>query len=309
MNTAHKSNVNRASLAELHAFVAIADARSFTRAAKALDVSPSALSHTIRALETRLRVTLLARTTRSVAPTEAGQRLLATVRPAFEEIAVGLRTVGELGDAPSGTVRITTFKYAAASVLMPILPRYLAAYPNVRVEIVTEERLVDVVAEGYDAGIRFAEHVDKDMVAVKVGKAGRFAIVGSPSYFAKYPAPRTPSDLLKHRCINWRIGNGRIQPWELERSGRVRNVRVEGPLAFNEAELVLRAALEGLGIAYHYDAEVEAHVKAGRLVPVLREWTPSYPPFQLYYPSRKQVTPALAALIALLREADAPPRA
>jgi len=231
-------------LAELQSFVAIAEARSFTRAAHTLGVSPSALSHSMRALEARLGVSLLARTTRSVAPTQAGLRLLATLRPAFEDISNGLKAVGDLRERPSGTVRITTFRHAAKSVLMPVLPCFFAAHPEVRVEIAVDDHLVDIVAAGYDAGIRWADAVDKDMVAVTVGKPTRLAVVGSPAYFGKHPIPRKPRDLLAHRCMTYRLPSGRIYAIELERNGRIERVKAEGPLIVNDGELALRAALD-----------------------------------------------------------------
>lgn len=244
--------MKRNDLNELHAFVAVADARSFTRAATKLGLSSSALSHAIKALELRHGVQLLARTTRSVAPTVAGDRLLGTLRPALRDIDEGLTALRTLRDKPSGTVRITTFKHAATSVLMPALPEFLARYPDVTVEIDVDVRRTDIVAAKFDAGIRWPDHIDKDMVAVTVGRPLEISIVGAPSYFAKHPAPRTPRDLMKHHCVGYRLPNGALLPFEIERNGRAVHVKTSGPFIANDGELGLRAALDGLGITMYF---------------------------------------------------------
>ena len=293
--------MKRDELNDLQAFVAVADARSFTKAAVKLGISPSALSHAMKALETRLGLQLLARTTRSVAPTVAGERLLATLRPAFRDIDAELTALGTLRDKPSGPVRITTFKHAAMSVIMPVLPGFLDAYPDVSVEVDVDIGLTDIVAQRFDAGIRWPDQIDKDMIAVTVGPPLKVVIVGAPSYFAKYPPPKTPRDLVNHRCFTYRFASGAIHPMELERDGRLFHVKVTGPFIANDGELGLRAALDGIGLTMFYEDEVAPHIEAGRLVSVLVKWSPSSPGYQLYYPRRRHPTPALAALIAAMR--------
>ena len=293
--------MKRDELNDLQAFVAVADARSFTRAAVTLGMSPSALSHALKGLETRLGLQLLARTTRSVAPTVAGERLLATLRPAFRDIDTELTALGTLRDKPSGLVRITTFKHAATSVIMPALPDFFEAYPDVSVEVDIDAGLTDIVAARFDAGIRWPDQVDKDMIAVTVGPPLMVVAVGAPGYFAKHPPPRTPRDLANHRCFSYRLATGAIHALELERDGRTFHVKVTGPFIANDGELGLRAALDGIGITMFYEDEVAPLVDAGRLVRVLEKWSPRSPGYQLYYPRRRHPTPALAALIAALR--------
>lgn len=293
---------------DLQSFVTVAEEKSFTRAATKLGISPSALSHAMRTLEARLGVRLLARTTRSVSTTDAGERLLTTLRPAFEDIATGLSALGALREKPSGNVRITTCKHAASSVLMPVVPAFLDAHPDVRVEIAIDDPLTDIVATRYDAGIRWPDKIEKDMVAVTVGPPIQLAVVGSPAYFAKHPPPKTPRDLQRHRCINYRNpSTGALHSWELERDGRVTHVKVDGQLIGNDGELTLRAAVDGVGLAMYYEDEVAPLVEAGRLMRVLTKWCPPLPGYQLYYPSRRHVPPALAALIAALRKRASPP--
>ena len=294
--------MKRDDLNDLAAFVAVADAMSFTRAASGLGMSPSALSHAMKALEGRLGVRLLARTTRSVRATEAGERLLRTLRPAFGEIGAGLATLGRLRDKPAGTVRLTTFKHAAASVLWPVLPGFLEAHPDVRVEVTIDDGLTDLVAGRYDAGIRWGGKVAGDMVAVRVGPDVRAAVVGSPAYFAGRRAPDTPEGLTGHRCINYRLATaGSLYPWGFENAGRPFQVRVDGPLVFNDGDLILAAALAGQGVAYLYEDQIADHVAEGRLVRVLAEWCPTFPGYYLYHPSRRQTPPALSALVDALR--------
>jgi DNA-binding transcriptional LysR family regulator len=294
--------MKRDDLNDLAAFVMIADERSFTRAAARLGMSPSALSHAMKALEARLGVRLLARTTRSVATTEAGERLLRTLRPAFQDIGAELTALGELRDKPAGTIRITAFKHAAVSVLWPVLPDFLAAYPDVRVEIAVEDGLTDIVAGRFDAGIRFGENVEKDMIAVRISPDIRFSAVGSPAYFANYPPPLVPADLARHHCINYRMAtSGGIYAWEFEEAGRPFQMKVDGPLVFNDGDLMRMAALAGQGIALCYEDEIAEAVADGRLVRVLEAWCPTVPGCYLYYSSRRQTPPALVALIEALR--------
>ena len=292
----------RADLNDLRAFRAVATERNFTRAAAQLGVSPSALSQTLRALEARLGLRLLTRTTRSVAPTEAGERLLRTLGPAFDEIEAALTALGELREKPSGTIRITAAEHAADTVLWPALERLLPAYPDITVEVHVDNTLTDLAAGRYDAGIRMGELVGKDMVAVRIGPELRMAAVGSPAYFARRPAPTTPQELTAHNCINVRLlTHGGIYAWEFEKDGRELRVRVEGPLVFNVAPPMLRAALAGLGLAYLFEDQAQAHVAEGRLLRVLDDWCPPFPGYHLYYPSRRQPTPAFALLVDALR--------
>lgn len=294
--------MKRDELNDLAAFVVVADEMSFTHAASKLGMSPSALSHAMRVLEDRLGLQLLARTTRRVSTTEAGERLLKTLRPAFEDISAELTALGELRDKPAGTVRITTFKHAATSVLLPILPDFLNAHPDIRLEITIDEGLTDIIESRYDAGIRFGEKVAKDMVAVRVSPDVRAAVVGSPTYFADHPLPNTPQDLAEHRCINYRFAtSGGLYLWEFEEAGRSFQVRVEGSLVFNDSDLILAAALTGQGLAYLFEDQITAPVAEGRLIRVLAKWCPPSPGYYLYHPNRRQTPPALAALINALK--------
>ena len=294
--------MRRGDLDDLHAFAAVAEARSFTRAASGLGLSPSALSHAMRALEARLGVRLLARTTRSVRATEAGERLLASLRPALAEIGAGLAALGGAGGGLSGTVRVNAFRHAAAAVVWPALPAFLDAHPGVRVELAVDDGLTDIVAAGFDAGIRFGERVARDMVAVRVGADMRAAVVASPGYLARHAAPATPADLAGHRCINYRLAtSGGLWPWEFVEDGRPVQVRTGGALVLNDSDLLLAAALAGQGLAYLFEDQVAAHCAAGRLARVLEAWCPVFPGYHIYYPSRRHVPPALAALVAALR--------
>jgi DNA-binding transcriptional LysR family regulator len=293
--------MKRDDLYDLAAFAVVAEQGSFTRAAAELGMSQSALSHAMKALEERLGVRLLSRTTRSVSTTEAGEILLRSLRPALADIASGVDAVGALRGKASGTVRITATKHAVATVVMPVLPSFLASYPNIRVDMIIDDNLTDIVAERIDAGIRFGDIVEKDMIAVRIGPDIRTAVVGAPSYFADHPVPRTPRELSGHRCINYRlVRSGGLYAWDFEEKGQPFQVRVEGPLAFNNGDLIREAALAGHGIAYVYDDEVAADVSAGRLTRILEKWCPTYPGYYLYHPSRRQTPPALAALIAAL---------
>jgi DNA-binding transcriptional LysR family regulator len=292
----------RAELNDLQAFLAVARERSFTRAAAKLGVSQSALSQTVRGLEVRLGLRLLTRTTRSLAPTEAGERLLQTLGSALDEIDATLAGLSELREKPSGTIRITTHEHAARAVLWPALLRLLPEYPDIKVELVIDYGLTDIVTERYDAGVRSGELVAKDMVAVRIGPDMRMAVVGAPAYFAGRPRPRRPQDLTAHNCINLRLPtHGGLYAWEFEKGGRELRVRVEGQLVFNETALILDATLAGLGLAYLPEDQVQAHLDEGRLVRVLADWCPPFPGYHLYYPSRRQPTPAFALLVEALR--------
>lgn len=294
--------MRREELADLNAFVAVADERSFTRAAARLGTSQSALSYTIRRLEARLGVRLLARTTRSVAPTEAGERLLRTLGPALDQIGSELASLSELRDKPAGTIRITTGEHAAESILSPALARLLPQYPDLKVEVSIEYGLTDIVAEGYDAGVRLGEQVAKDMIAVRIGPDLRMAVVGAPSYFARRPKPKKPQDLTAHDCIRLRLPTyGGLYVWEFEKRGRELKVRVDGQVVFNNIALQLNAAVGGLGMAYLPEDVVRPYLSDRRLIRVLDDWCPPFSGFRLYYPSRRQPSPAFTVVVDGLR--------
>ncbi len=289
-------------LDDIAAFLAVARERSFTRAAAQLGVSQSALSQTVRGLETRLGLRLLTRTTRSVAPTEAGERLLQTAAPRFAEIEAELAALSSLRDKPAGTIRITAHDHAVRAVLWPALQRLLPDYPDIKVEIVIDYGLTDIAAEGLDAGIRTGELVAKDMVAIRIGPDLRSAVVAAPSYFEARAKPRTPQDLTAHRCINLRLPtHGGLYAWEFEKKGREVRVRVEGQLTFNGTVPMRDAALAGFGLAYLPEDTVADELADGRLIRVLADWCPPYPGYHLYYPTSRQPTPAFALLVAALR--------
>ncbi|MFL6605637.1 MAG: LysR family transcriptional regulator [Steroidobacteraceae bacterium] len=292
----------RSDINDLLAFIAVAREHSFTKAAAKLGVSQSALSHTLRGLETRLAVRLLNRTTRSVAPTQAGERLLQSVAPRFEEIQAELAALNTLRDKPAGTIRISSADYAADTILLPKLAKFLPNYPDIKVEIGIDDRLVDIVAERFDAGIRDGEQVAKDMIAVRIGPDLRMAVVGAPSYFSKHSPPKKPQDLTDHACINLRLPTrGGLYAWEFEKSRRKLNVHVEGQLIFNRPAQMLNAALAGLGLAYLLKDVVQPYLSAGRLKGVLEDWCPPFPGYHLYYPSRRHPSPAFALLVDALR--------
>jgi DNA-binding transcriptional LysR family regulator len=294
--------MRRDELGDLTAFLAVAEERSFTRAAARLGTSQSSLSQTVRRLETRLGLRLLARTTRSVAATEAGDQLIETLRPAFDEIDAKLTALSELREKPAGTIRITTSQHAAETILWPAVARLLLNYPDLRMELSIDATLTDVVAERYDAGVRLGEQVAKDMIAVRIGPDMRMAVVGAPSYFAERPAPKTPHDLNHHTCINIRLPTlGGLYPWEFRKNGRELNVRVDGRLVFNEMPMVLRAAIEGFGLACVLEEQAAHLIAEGRLVRVLADWCPPFSGYHLYYPSRRQHSPAFAVLVEALR--------
>lgn len=292
----------RQNIDDLLAFRAVARERSFTRAAAQANVSPSALSHTIRGLEERLGIRLLTRTTRSVAPTEAGERLLSAIGPRLDEIEAELAALSELRDKPAGTIRITTGVHAAETILWPAIARLLPDYPDIGVEISVNAGFVDIVAERFDAGVRLGETIAQDMVAVRIGPDMRMAAVASPSYFAARKPPRTPQELGDHNCINLRFPTrGGLYAWEFEKSGRALNVHVEGQVIVNDIALAIQAAVDGAGIAYLPEDFVMLHVAKERLVRVLASWSPPFPGYHLYYPSRRHQSPAFALLVEALR--------
>jgi DNA-binding transcriptional LysR family regulator len=294
--------MRREQLGELMAYATVAEERSFTRAAAKLGMTQSSLSHLIRRLEASLGVRLLSRTTRSVAPTDAGERLLRTLRPALDEIDHELASLSELREKPAGSIRITTAEHAAQTILLPVLSRLLPGYPDIHVEIVIEYGLTDVVAERFDAGIRLGEQVAKDMVAVRIGPPMRMAVVASPGYFNDRRLPKVPQDLADHRCINLRLPTaGGLYAWEFAKGARDLKVRVDGQLTVNNIPMALRAARDGVGIAYLPDDLLRADLDAGRLVRVLTDWCPPFPGYHLYYPSRRQPKPAFALLVEALR--------
>jgi DNA-binding transcriptional LysR family regulator len=289
-------------LNDLRAFLAVARERSFTRAAARLGVSQSALSHTIRTLEERLGLRLLTRTTRSVSPTEAGERLLQTLGPRFAEIEAELAALTELREKPAGTIRITATEYAADTILWPKLAKVLPEYPDIKVEIIIEQGFTDIVAERYDAGVRLGEQVAKDMIAVRVGPDMRMAVVGAPSYFAKRSPPRKPQELISHNCINLRVPTrGGLYAWEFEKGNRQLKVRVEGQLVFNGTTQMLNAALAGFGLTYVPEDLAQLYLVKGILKRVLADWCPPFSGYHLYYPSRRQLTPAFALIVEALR--------
>ena len=287
---------------DLLAFLTVAREHSFTRAAAQLGVSQSALSHTIRGLETRLGLRLLARTTRNVTPNEAGERLLKALTPNFQDIDTALASLGDLRDKPGGTIRITTAEHAASTILWPALRRLLPDYPDIHVEVISDSTLTDIVAERFDAGIRLGEQVAKDMIAIPIGPPMCMAVVGSPGYLASRPAVKTPRDLTGHDCINIRfLTRGGLYPWEFEKNGHALNVRVEGRLAFNSIRQIHLAAVDGFGLAYLPQDMVLDDIKARRLQRLLADWCPSFPGYHLYYPSRRQHSRAFSLLVETLR--------
>jgi DNA-binding transcriptional LysR family regulator len=294
--------MTKANLNDLAAFAAVARERSFTRAAAGLGVSPSALSHMMRLLEERLGVRLLARTTRSVTPTAAGERLARTVEPRIEEIEAELSALAELRDKPAGVVRLTLDDNALDQVVWPRLRPVLAAYPDVAVEFITDYALTDIVAERFDGGVRLGGLIDKDMIAVPIGPDERMAVVAAPRYFRDRPALLAPADLTQHNCIQLRLKTqGGVYAWEFEKDGREFRVRVPGQAMFNSSSPMLAAALDGFGVAYLPRGLAESHLKAGRLVAALDDWLPPFSGYHLYYPSRRQMTPAFALVLNALR--------
>ncbi|MEM5310171.1 LysR family transcriptional regulator [Paraburkholderia sp. JHI869] len=289
-------------LNDLAAFMVVAQERNFTRAGKRLGVSQSALSQTVRALEAQLGLRLLTRTTRSVVPTEAGERLMASVGPRIEEIQRELMVLSELREKPSGVIRLTATEYAAEAVLWPAIAKLVDEYPDIKVEVLIDYGLTDIVRDRFDAGVRPGETIAKDMIAVRIGPPMRMAVAGSPDYFKKRKPPRMPQELTGHSCINLRLSShGGLYAWEFEKRGRKLNVRVDGQLVFNSSSLILHAALEGRGLAYLTEGQMEPYLADGRLVRVLEDWCEPFSGYHLYYPSRRQPTPAFALLVDALR--------
>lgn len=290
---------------QLAIFSVVARERSFTRAAAKLGLSQPALSRAMRNLEERLGVRLLARTTRSVSPTEAGEHLLRVIAPRFEEINTELAMLSEFRDKPAGKLRITAGEHAAITVLQPVLAKILPAHPDIHIEVAVDYGLTDIVAEGYDAGVRLGEQVAKDMIAVRIGPDMRMAVVSSAAYFAHHPRPKTPRDLTQHNCISIRLPTyGGVFPWEFEKKGEELKVRVEGQLVFNNIAMRLDAALNGLGLAYMPEDLVQMYVEDGRLIRVLSDWCPPFPGYHLYYPSRRQSSLAFTLFRDALRRVD-----
>lgn len=289
-------------MADLTAFVVVAEERSFTKAAAKLGMSQSALSQIVRRLEASLGLPLLNRTTRSVAPTEAGAKLLDTMAPALQSLDQSLASLSEMRGKPAGSIRITSVEHASMSILAPALARLLPDYPDLGVEIINEYRLVDIVAERFDAGVRLGEEVDQDMIAVRIGPDFEMAVVGSPDYFAGRGRPQTPHDLTDHTCINLRLPtSGGLWSWPFAKDGRELKVRAQGPLAFNTITLHRQATLAGLGLAYLPSDLVEADLAQGRLERILADWTPPSSGYHLYYPSRRQPARAFSLLVEALR--------
>ena len=298
-----------ADLNELTAFAAVARLRSFRKAAVERGVSASALSHALRALEERLGVRLLNRTTRSVTPTEAGRQLLARLEPAMREITDALLDLSTLQQEPAGKLRLNVPRPAARLLLGPMLAGFVARYPRVEVEVVTDDGMIDIVRDGFDAGIRFGEHVAADMIAVPVGAPQPFVVVASPAYLAARGVPATPRALLEHACIGRRFPSGRQYAWEFGPAGEGVSIAVDGPLVFDDDELMLRAARDGAGYAYAYEADARADIAAGRLVCVLERCLPPAPRYFLYYPGRRQMPPMLRAFVDMVRADTATPQA
>lgn len=287
---------------DLQLFLAVARDQSFTKAAAKLGVTPSALSHTIRALEERLGVRLLARTTRNVAPTAAGQKLMLSIGPLFDQIATEMEALTALRDKPTGTIRITCSDDAAESILRPMLPQFLKDYPDIQVEISIDYGFTNIVQDRFDAGIRLGESISKDMIAVRLGPDWRLVVVGTPAYFAQHPKPKLPQELTNHSCINIRhSADGACYAWEFEKGERKLTIRVSGQLTANSMIHVLNGALDGVGLAYVPDFMAKPHLTSGELVEVLPEWCPYFSGFHLYYPNRRQASPAFNLFVDAVR--------
>jgi DNA-binding transcriptional LysR family regulator len=291
----------RSSINDLVAFLAVAQDQSFTRAAAKLGVTPSALSHAIKGLEERLGLRLLSRTTRNVSPTEAGERLMRSIAPHFEQIEAEIASLSELRDKPAGTIRIACNDYVINTIFRPMLKGFLPKYPDINVELAIDNGFTNIVEQRFDAGVRMGEAVAKDMIAVRIGPDWRFTVVGSPEYFERRSKPETPQDLTNHVCINMRlVSAGGLYAWEFAKDGRELNVRVEGQLAFNSVLPVLNAALDGHGLAYVPEDLSRPYLASNQLVEVLEEWCPTIQGYHLYYPSRRQTSPAFSAFLAAI---------
>lgn len=294
--------MRRHEMSDLIAFLAVAEERSFTRAAARLGTSQSAVSAVVRRLEERMDVRLLTRTTRSVSPTEAGQRLVDTLRPAFDDIEAQLAALDEMRSRPSGTIRLTASRHAARQIVMPVVNRIMAEHPDIRVEIAIDSRFVDIAKEGFDAGIRLGESLDKDMIGVRISPDMEMVVAGSPEYFRDHPIPEAPQDLTTHNCINLRLPTlGGLYAWEFEKDGPPLNVRVDGQFTCGDPDLILDAALAGRGLVCLPTDHLGPHLKSGRLKRVLADWCPPFAGYHLYYPSRRQITPAFRLLVDGLR--------
>jgi len=293
--------MNRVQLSQLAVLSAVAEGRSFRKAAAELGIAPSAVSHAVSSLEASLGLRLLHRTTRSVSPTEEGKRLLETLGPALADIDAVIDTLAEQGGRPAGPLRITLPRLAAEDLIVPRLGEFLRLYPEISLEISTDDRFEDIVAKGFDAGLRLGEHLDADMIAVKASGEWRGAIVGSPSYFADNPPPHDPRNLIRHRCIRRRFASGLIYRWELEKDGKPLVVDVQGPLILSDQSLIRRAAIDGAGLAFVFEQRVEDDIRQGRLIRVLDEWCAPFDGFYIYYPSRRQMRPALRAFVDFFR--------
>lgn len=294
--------MRREELGDLLAFLAVAEERSFTRAAARMGTSQSSLSHTVRRLEERMGVRLLTRTTRSVVPTEAGEQLVETLRPALDDIEARLDVISALGDKPSGKIRLTSSRQAAAGILFPAACRVMAEYPDIHIEISVDQRFTDIVTDRYDAGVRLGEQVEKDMIAVRIGPEMRMVVAGSPAYFAAHPAPLSPHDLTQHICINLRLPTlGGLYAWEFEKDGRPLNVRVNGQFTCNDVPMLIEAAVKGLGLVCLPDDQFGSLLEDGALIKALEDWCPPFPGYHLYYPSRRQASPAFRILVEAVR--------
>lgn len=296
--------MRREDLGSLAMFLSVAEERSFTRAAAKLGISQSALSHAMRRLETKLGLRLLTRTTRSVAPTEAGERLIETLRPALREIDDRIAALTDLRERPAGTIRITTPEHAARTLLWPVVDRLTAEHPDIRVELNVEPGFTDIVAERFDAGVRLGERLEQDMIAVRIGPRLRMATVGAPAYFARYGKPSSPHELAAHQCINFRMVSGSIYAWEYEREGREVNVKVEGQFVLNDANLIVAAAVNGHGLAHLVEDRAAPLIADGSLVRVLEEWCEPFEGYYLYYPSRRQPSQAFSLFLEAVRYRD-----
>ncbi|MFV0358749.1 LysR family transcriptional regulator [Tropicimonas sp.] len=294
--------MRRDEMGDLIAFLAVAEERSFTRAAARLGTSQSAVSAVVRRLEERLDVRLLSRTTRSVSPTDAGQKLADTLRPAFDDIETQLATLDAMRSHPAGTIRLTAGREVARQVVMPAATRLMAEYPEVKIEIAAESRFVDIARERFDAGVRLGESLDKDMIGVRIGPELQMVVAATPGYFRDHPAPKTPHELTGHNCINLRMQTvGGLYVWEFEKAGRTLNVRVDGQFTCSDSNLATEAALAGCGLVCLPSDHLGPHVGSGRLVRVLADWCPPFAGYHLYYPSRRQITPAFRLLVDALR--------
>lgn len=299
--------MNRTQLSQLAVLAIVAEARSFRKAAVELGIAPSAVSHAISALEASLGVRLIARTTRSVAPTEEGRLLLDTLAPALADIATAMDSLADRQGRPAGPLRITMPLIAAEDIVMPRLGAFLLAYPQIELDLRTDDRFEDIVEQGFDAGLRLGEHLEADMIAVRASGPWRGLIVGAPAYFEAHPKPLQPRELMQHRCIRRRFSSGRIYRWELEKDGRQVTVDVKGPLIVSDQRLMRAAAIDGAGLAYVFDQRVMDDIDAGRLISVLEDWCPPFDGFSIYYPTRRQMRPALRAFIDFFRYTGAPP--